>query len=409
MTGIARHDDMRRHNRRRVLDVLRSVGPLSRTDICLQTGLSPATVSAFCATMIAERILVEGDNHIHAASRRGRPQTSLSLNPAIASVLTMVMTVHGVRAGVFDYSGARLATSAIDFETVAASEQAFTDAVVAAGRQALERAGPRGPLRGIAVGIQGMADANSRSVLWSPFTSARNLPLADVLETAFSVPTVLHHDCAMIVESLRRIDPVRHGDNFVALLQAEGIGMGLYLKGSVFSGARSSAGEFGHMVVARDGARCRCGRHDCIEAYASSYAIWRRANRLDRDVVPGRHVTAAEISAIADAARAGDPDALDAFAEAGRALGLGLGNLFALTDPVNVSVVGSGANAFDLIEPTLRATIGETFSGEAGRRVAIACYTDEQELTEDGCRITALRHLDREVFAASEAIANAAE
>lgn len=409
MTGIARHDDMRRHNRRLVLDALRRRGPLSRTDICLQTGLSPATVSAFCSAMIAEQVLVEGNGQSTMASRRGRPQTSLALNPAIATVLTMVMTVHGVRAAVFDYSGRRLSAGTVDLEAVAASQDALVSAVIAAGREALKRARPRGALRHVAVGVQGMADAQSRSIMWSPFTPLKDVPLADALETAFDAPAVLRHDCAMIVESLRRLDPGRHGDNFMALLQAEGIGMGLHLKGSVFSGARSSASEFGHMVVMGGGSRCRCGRHDCIEAYASSYAIWRRANREDRDVVPDRHVTASEIEAIAAAARAGDPDARAAFAEAGRALGLGLGNLFALTDPVAVSIVGSGANAFDLIEPTLRQTISGTFAGIAGRDVSIACYPDEQELTEDGCRITALTQLDRDIFSASDLTANAAE
>jgi predicted NBD/HSP70 family sugar kinase len=338
---------------------------------------------------------VEGNGQSTMASRRGRPQTSLALNPAIATVLTMVMTVHGVRAAVFDYSGRRLSAGTVDLEAVAASQDALVSAVIAAGREALKRARPRGALRHVAVGVQGMADAQSRSIMWSPFTPLKNVPLADALETA--------------VESLRRLDPGRHGDNFMALLQAEGIGMGLNLKGSVFSGARSSASEFGHMVVMGGGSRCRCGRHDCIEAYASSYAIWRRANREDRDVVPDRHVTASEIEAIAAAARAGDPDARAAFAEAGRALGLGLGNLFALTDPVAVSIVGSGANAFDLIEPTLRQTISGTFSGNAGRDVSIACYPDEQELTEDGCRITALTQLDRDIFSASDLAANAAE
>lgn len=411
MTAIARHDDMRRNNRRLVLDALRRRGSLSRTDICMQTGLSPATVSAFSAALIAEGVLVEDNGPVPQAARRGRPQTGLALNPAAASVLTLVMTVNAMRAAVFDYAGQLRASHAVRLESASANEQKLLATVIEAGRKALDAAARSGtgPLRGMSVGVQGMADAASRSILWSPFTPVRELRLADALETALGAPAVLVHDCAMIVESLRRRDPARHGANFAAILQAEGIGMGLYLKGAIFSGARSSAGEFGHMIVAAGGARCRCGRRGCVEAYASNYAVWRRANDRDPDIVPDRHFGSAEMDAVAASARGGDASALAAYREAGQMLGLGLGNLFALTDPLDVTFVGSGAAAFDLIEPSLREAIAGTFAGEAGRNVAISCYPDEQQLTEDGCRLTALGRLDREVFSFGELTAGAAE
>lgn len=407
-TTIARHDDMRRNNRRLVLDALRRRGALSRTDICLATGLSPATVSAFAAALIAEGVLVDEGGPIHGAARRGRPQTGLALNPAAATVLTLTMSVDAVRAAVFDYAGNRRGGHIVTFEPTVASESDLVARTVEAGGTALAAAAGCGPLRGVVVGIQGMADAQSRRIQWSPFTPVRDLPLADVLERAFGAPTALVHDCAMIVESLRRRDPGRHGDDFVAILQAEGIGMGLFLKGAIFSGARSSAGEFGHMIVAPGGARCRCGRRGCIEAYASNYAIWRAATGGDRDRVPDHHFSASEMAAIANAARAGEGPARAAYREAGQALGLGLGNLFALTDPLSVSIVGSGAMAFDLYEPALRETIAAGFSGEAGARIAISTYPDDQDLTEDGCRLRALGRLDREIFSIGE-LAGAAQ
>ncbi|MBK8456601.1 MAG: ROK family transcriptional regulator [Phyllobacteriaceae bacterium] len=409
MKSIARHDDMRRHNRRLVLDALRRGAPLSRTDICLRTGLSPATVSAFSAALIGEGVLVEDAPSAQSSIRRGRPQTGLALNPSAASVLTLVLTVNAMRAAVFDYAGNRLADAAVDFAGPAKTEAELVDAVVSAGRKAIHSAGLRGPLRSVTAAVQGIADAGSRTILWSPFTPARNVRLADALETVFDAPAMLFHDCAMIVKALRRRDPARHGADFVAVLQSEGIGMGLHLKGAVFSGARSSAGEFGHTVIAPGGARCRCGRRGCVEAYASNYAIWRRASGGDPDIVPERHFGRVEMAAIAESARAGDDGARAAFAEAGRALGLGLGNLFALTDPLDVSIVGPGGDAFDLTEAALREAIGETFAGAAGAAVAITCYPDEQELAEDGCRITALGRLDDEVFATGESPARAAE
>ncbi len=42
---------------------------------------------------------------------------------------------------------------------------------------------------------------------------------------------------------------------------------------------RGSAGEIGHMVVRRDGARCPCGRRGCLEAYSGRAAMELRARR----------------------------------------------------------------------------------------------------------------------------------
>src|SRR5438477_62633 len=39
------------------------------------------------------------------------------------------------------------------------------------------------------------------------------------------------------------------------------------------------AGEIGHMVVKRNGARCPCGRRGCVEAYAGRAALEARARR----------------------------------------------------------------------------------------------------------------------------------
>jgi glucokinase len=53
---------------------------------------------------------------------------------------------------------------------------------------------------------------------------------------------------------------------------------GLIIDGKPWLG-RGAAGEFGHMVVKREGARCPCGRRGCVEAYAGRAAMEARARR----------------------------------------------------------------------------------------------------------------------------------
>ena len=56
-------------------------------------------------------------------------------------------------------------------------------------------------------------------------------------------------------------------DSLLGVFWGTGVGGGLILDGKPWLG-RGGAGEIGHMVIKRDGARCPCGRRGCMEAYA---------------------------------------------------------------------------------------------------------------------------------------------
>ena len=97
--------------------------------------------------------------------------------------------------------------------------------------------------------IQGTTDALGRTMLWSPIAPGADVPFAALLEEALGVPATLENDCNMIALALRWKRPERYGDDFIAILLSHGIGMGMVLKGELFTGTHSSGGEFGHMVV----------------------------------------------------------------------------------------------------------------------------------------------------------------
>ena len=55
--------------------------------------------------------------------------------------------------------------------------------------------------------------------------------------------------------------------SLIGVFWGTGVGGGLVLDGKPWLG-RGAAGEIGHMVVKRGGAKCPCGRKGCMEAYA---------------------------------------------------------------------------------------------------------------------------------------------
>ena len=66
------------------------------------------------------------------------------------------------------------------------------------------------------------------------------------------------------------------GAKSIAMLTlGTGLGMGIVIGDAVYVGANGGAGEFGHIIVERNGYPCTCGNKGCIECYTSATALVR--------------------------------------------------------------------------------------------------------------------------------------
>ena len=104
------------------------------------------------------------------------------------------------------------------------------------------------------------------------------------------------------------------------------------------------AGEIGHTTVDPDGPLCGCGNRGCLDRMASAESIAAAAGR-------------ATVADAAEAARAGDPAAIAAFARAGEYVGRVLAGAVVLLWPERVVVGGGVAAAGELLLGPIREEI----------------------------------------------------
>ncbi|MER9582130.1 ROK family protein [Mesorhizobium sp. M0276] len=395
-----RHDDLRRRNRAMVIAAVRRARQPSRTEIAATTGLSHSTISAISSDLIGEGILTESKPSEAGSLKRGRPQVGLSLNPEAAAVMTVVLSLNFLSVAVIDYAGQVISEEQRRLDTLTIARDALIGECTAIVRRRFEDPDlDVHRIARIALAIQGITDTRARAMLWSPITPHTDIAFADILEDEFGIPATMENDCNMMAIALRWRDPDRYRNDFIAILLSHGIGMGLVLKGELFTGTHSSGGEFGHMIHRPNGALCRCGRRGCVEAYAGNYAIWRNARQLGEDAEPVADVSDADMRALAAVARESDGPEREAYRRAGEALGYGLGSLFALIDPAPVAMVGVSAAAFDLIEPALRKAIAQTAGGQHSEWISFEAEPNELPLIREGCAMRALTFVDQEIFA----------
>ncbi len=157
---------------------------------------------------------------------------------------------------------------------VAEMAAAVSEAAGAAGVKTRE-------LVGVGLGSPGDADPEEGTV-----AQARNVspdwvdpyPVAAELGRTLGSPVAIGNDVQVATDAEYRLGAGKPYRSLLGVFWGTGVGGGLILDGRAWTG-RGAAGEIGHMVVKRGGARCTCGRRGCLEAYAGRAAMELRARR----------------------------------------------------------------------------------------------------------------------------------
>lgn len=206
-------------------------------------------------------------------------------------------------------------------------------------------------LAGIGIGSPGSVDHATGSV-----SNASNLPdwsdpypMGPEISAHFGgLPVLLGNDVDVAVDAEFRLGAGRPFDSVLGVWWGTGVGGGVILNGINWTG-RGFAGEFGHQVIERGGARCGCGNRGCVEAYAGRKDMqrWVAAKVEDGSktklfkIAKHKHRDALTSGVWARAVRDDDKLAERAVHRAVRALGAGIASSINLLDLPAV-IVGGG-------------------------------------------------------------------
>ena len=182
------------------------------------------------------------------------------------------------------------------------------------------------------------------------------IPLADIFERHTSLPVIVTNDANAAAVGEMIYGGAREMKNFVVITLGTGLGSGFVVDGKLVYGHDGFAGEIGHTTI-RPGTSnrdCGCGRKGCLETYVSATGLKRTvlkimADRLDNSELRKHSFEELDSKMIFEAARRGDPIALEAFEHTGAMLGFKLADVVAHTNPEAIFLFGGLALAKELI------------------------------------------------------------
>jgi predicted NBD/HSP70 family sugar kinase len=211
----------------------------------------------------------------------------------------------------------------------------------------------RGTIEAIGISLPGVVDPESGD-LYVPHFNWRNIPFAEVLTRATSLPVSIDNDAnaAALAELWFGRPEIREVRDFILVLVETGVGTGVVLDGQVYRGEGGTAGEFGHMTIGTGApVACAVGSTECWEAFASEHAALARYQKLSRS---NNEVSFAEL---VDLALKGERSARTALKETAHYLGVGIANLIQGLAPEAVIVGGPIVRAWPVIADELRASV----------------------------------------------------
>jgi glucokinase len=288
--------------------------------------------------------------------------------------LTIGVDIGGTKilAGVVDETGAILDRVKI----ATPRDSAQTAAAIAQAAQTVRK---DYPVEAVGLGAAGFISADRATVLVAPNMSWHDEPLKARIEALIDLPVVVENDANAAAWGEARFGAGAARPNVVLYTIGTGVGGGIVLNGELFRGHFGIGAEFGHYRVVPDGRQCGCGQKGCLEQYASGSALTRfvkerakndpeRAQVLlsvgdgTPDGIEGAHIT--------EAARKGDPIALEGFAEIGRWLGQSMADLASILDPEVFVVAGGVSDAGEILTAPTREHYHSALAGTGDRPFA---------------------------------------
>jgi len=210
------------------------------------------------------------------------------------------------------------------------------------------------PIDGIGLGVPGLRSSRTHVVETAPnIRCLQHVNLEEALSNQVHIRTVSEND-ANVAAYAEFVCGAGIGiQQMVHLTLGTGVGSGLILNGSLFTGASGYAGEFGHTVISASprrqntGRLCACGNRGCVEMFVSATGIVMTAEEMMRDA-PDSALHDVEWPLTSEkiylAAAKGDATAQEVFRQTGWYLGIACANLINLLN-LEAIVIGGGVIA----------------------------------------------------------------
>ena len=222
-----------------------------------------------------------------------------------------------------------------------------------------------GRLQAIGIGSTGPVDRDLGAIQ-NPYTlpTWENVNIVGSLRERFHVPVTIENDADAAALGESWMGAGRGLPRLCMVTVGTGVGTAFIYNRRIYRGVGGAHCEGGHLILDPSGPECYCGAKGCWESLASgtalgAYAREQAASKPSLMIeLAGGDLARIDAAIIAQAARRGDPLAVEIVDRTADYIALGLVNLIVLFLPDGIILTGGVMRSFDLMEAHIRSVIG---------------------------------------------------
>ena len=400
--GCKEPEDLRRHNRALLLELVRTRGPVSRAELARIARLRMPVVVRTTEELVRDGLIREMGP---GPSTGGRRPTLLGLVPEAHCALGLNIGTRTLTAIATDLNASVKERVSVSSEMAGGPEALMDQVREILGDMIRGCPNELGEVLGVGMALPGpiLVSEDSSGVYFSPpsYPGWGELQIGKLVEEEFGLPVLLDNDANAAALGEHLFGAGQGVRDMFYVIAHRGVGGAAITNGVLYRGANGGAGEIGHSPIDFDGPRCGCGRYGCLEAFAGRAAIAQRAARALKltggERMAGRDPDELGAEDVIEAGLEGNELARRILKETGEYLGVGISSVVNMFNPELVIMGGSTMRAGELVlEPATRVVEGRALS-EMAEHVCIV----PGELGEDAGAVGAAALVLRELFALS--------
>lgn len=368
-------------NKKIVLEMIRTQGPINKAEIARKAELSIPTVMK----------ITEEFERQNLVKTIGKGESTGGKRPDLLEFVSNAYYITGI-----DIGRHYVKIVIIDMAAVIMSKECFptTEEDIKKPEQFLEKIAShvealiiksgisKERFMGIGIGMPGILDYAKGDVIFSPDFNWVNVPLMRIFQNRLP-------DFRILLENANRALAIgeytygaaKNAEYILCINLGYGIGAAIIENGELLYGKSGTCGEFGHMIMESDGPLCDCGNRGCLEALASGNAI---AKRMEQEIKEGKQSLVSrmvseqgriEAEMVFEAARAGDTLSRKVIEEAMEYVGIAIASSINLLDPDTIILAGGLTKSQDIFFEQMQKTVEKYKMKYTGKNVVIRIGT----------------------------------
>ena len=378
---------IRESNLEIVIKLLLEQGTCSRVYLARKTGLKQATITNIINLLLEWNVVMESGV---IDGKVGRKSIAICINQNRYRTIGIRISRKNIHIGVFSLDG-----NMLEYETLPLPPSSNENEIAGLLESGMERFylkyREKGIL-GIGIALPGVYAPN-RDIIHLYGQKLIPDDIVSRLSKRFGLRTFIENDanCGALAQYWYKKGKT-YG-NIVSITVNEGIGAGIIVNGSLYTGANGNAGEIGHMSIDYEGPVCTCGNRGCLELYCSTDAFLQKCRREAQQNAGLEAYCDKTLIELLEDVQKGEPFPTRIFEECCNYLGLGIVNMINLYDPQLIVISGKMTVAGNVLLDAVKRAVSMIIMADRMKNVHIRLSEFEDKSVICGATALVVDHV----------------